>query len=68
MMRRKSSGIALLAILLVGLATLLQMFVDWHQESVSQTWDPVVKAGILAAGGLSLLAVFLTLFGGGRRV
>ncbi len=65
MMRRKSSGIALLAILLVGIATLLQMMVDWHQQAETG-WDPVVKAGILAAGGLSLLAIFLALLGGGK--
>jgi hypothetical protein len=52
---------AVLGLILVSLATALQMFVDWHQESVSQQIDPIVKAGILGAGFLSLLAVLLGL-------
>lgn len=63
------AGIALTGMILVGAATILQMFVDWHQQSVSQSVDPKVKLAILGAGFLSLLAVLIGLLaaGGGRR-
>ena len=61
------AGLALLGMVLVGLATLLQMFVDWHQQSVSQSVDPKVKLAILGAGALSLLAVLIGLAASRRR-
>ena len=61
------AALGMLGLVLVSLATLLQMFVDWHQESVSQQIDPLVKAGILGAGLLSLLAVLLGIRAAGAR-
>ena len=59
----------LFGLILVGVATVLQMLVDWHQQSESTEWDPRVKAMILGAGALSLLAVLVGLLAarGGRR-
>jgi len=54
-------GGVLLGMILVAAATVLQMLVDWHQQSVSREWDPRVKAMILGAGLLSMLALLIGL-------
>ncbi len=58
-------GLLTVSILMVAVATVLQMFVDWMQVVRDPSMSYAVKAAILAAGGLSLLAALL-LAGRGR--
>ncbi len=63
------ASLALLATFLVALATGLQMMVDWLQQP-KEGKSTIVIIGILAAGGLTFLALLLTLAasrGGGGR-
>ena len=52
-------AILTMSILMVAIATILQMFVDWMQAVRDPSLSGTVKAAILAAGGLSLLAALL---------
>ena len=61
------ASMALLATFLVAAATALQMLVDWLQEP-KQGKSTIVVVGILAAGGLTFLALMLTLAASRRRL
>jgi hypothetical protein len=53
------AGAVVLGLLLVAVATALQMFVDWEQAVRDPSTTPLVRAAILGAGALSILAVLL---------
>lgn len=66
----KAKGKAFLAILgvvLVALATLLQMIVDWYQSyAMGIPYPTTIKLLVIVAGVLTLIALFISLAAGGR--
>jgi len=64
----KKAVLALIGVILVGAATIIQMIVDWYQSYAYGIPTPtLVKALILLAGGLSLLAVIISIKARGDR-
>jgi len=66
----KAKGKALLALIgvvLVALATLIQMIVDWYQSyAYGIPMSNVVKALVIAAGVLTLIALVISIKAGGK--
>ncbi len=61
--------LAVIGIALVGIATIIQMIVDWYQSYAQGIPMPrAIQALVLLAGFLSLLAVILSLKGTGVRL
>jgi len=59
--------LALIGIALVGIATIVQMIVDWYQSYAMGVPMPnIIKALVLFAGILSLIAVIISLKSGVR--
>ena len=61
---RGKAILAILGIVLVGIATIIQMIVDWYQsEAQGIPMSNTIKLLVLFAGILSLLAVLISLKG-----
>ncbi|MCD6300892.1 MAG: hypothetical protein J7L82_02355 [Staphylothermus sp.] len=61
--------LAILGVILVAIATLIQMIVDWYQSyAAGIPYPTTIKLLVLAAGVLTFIALFISLrAGGGRR-
>jgi len=64
----RKSFIALLGVILIAVATLMQMMVDWYQSYALGVPQPsLVKFLVVAAGILTFLALILSLMASSRR-
>ncbi|RLG89931.1 MAG: hypothetical protein DRO36_06940 [Candidatus Hecatellales archaeon] len=67
-MRGGKAVLAIIGVALVGIATVIQMIVDWYQSYAQGVPMPrTIQALVLLAGALSLLAVVLSIKGSGVR-
>ncbi len=67
-MRAKGKAfMAIIGVVLVAIAILLQMIVDWYQSYASGIPCPTtIKLLVIASGALTLLALFISLAARGR--
>ncbi len=65
-MRTGASLLAALSSALVAMATMIQMWIDWHQMPRSESLDLRLRVAIAAAGFLTLLALILGLYTASR--
>ena len=67
-MRGSKAVLAIIGVALVGVATVIQMVVDWYQSYARGVPMPrTIQLLVLLAGALSLLAVVLSIKGSGVR-
>ena len=64
----RKTFLALLGVFLVGVATIIQMIVDYYQSYAQGIPTPnMIKALVLLAGALSLIAVVISLKAGEKE-
>ena len=64
---RGKALLAIIGVALVGIATVIQMIVDWYQSYAQGVPMPrTIQALVLLAGALSLFAVIISLRSGVR--